>query len=102
MPLLKDVLANYQNPHMVPRTFPRDYSKRGKAVNSFAAAPFPVSSLCFRPGQERLGVWDASGASRESKAWTDCSSLLLASEFYLFFLSLFPVFSDLGLAAFKT
>ena len=42
-------------------------------------------------------MWDALGASRKSKAWTDCSSLLLASEFYLFFLSLFPVFSDLEL-----
>ena len=46
----QNVLANYQNPHIIPRTFPRDYSKRGEEVNSFAAAPFPVSSLRFRHG----------------------------------------------------
>ena len=97
------VLADYQNQHIHSENFSLGLFRTRQEPSPLAAAPSPVSWLCFQALPRAGGAQDVGSIRclQGTRPWSGCPALLRSSEFSLLFLSLSPVLSDLELAWFE-
>ena len=96
-------MADYQNEHIHSENFSLGLFRTRQEPSPLAAAPSPVSWLCFQALPRAGGAQDVGSIRclQGTRPWSGCPALLRSSEFSLLFLSLSPVLSDLELAWFE-